>query len=629
MFVWFWQFMRFLAFFFDNIVYGLVAQTYRLILYLANLDLITNNDILQGLISRVYLILGIFMLFKVGFSFLQYLIDPNSFSDNAKGFGKLLTNVMVSLFLLVMTPFIFTELYKLQAIVVESDVIPTLILGQKMNANNVASNLTPDEQMEEVARDVQFAMFSAFYKINTGSGGIESCDPAVTGKINSNILGSTDMVLSTTCFDEVYKGIGDETRAHGGKVSDFFPYEGTDSTTGATVAKDERKFASLGNLLFWHKDGADDMDFVINYTPIISTIVGGYLLFLLLAFCMEIAARAIKLMFLQAVAPIAIISYIDPKESFSQGKLHNWAAETLKTFFSLFLRLALMFLALKLITMFTNMLFFKGGFDYYNGAQPDGGFHIFIFVFLVLGIFTFVKQVPQLIEGIFGIKGAGNFTMNPFKALGENAGVGAILGATVGAGATAISSTATAIANDRNPLMAAKSGLTGAAVGAVRGGRGGFGKNIGDSIKSGTHSGGISARNMLMRRDLGIDYLRHPIKSVGKSVGMKADQFLDRTGGPDLYQMQHAEVQRLDSFAEKAQKLRNDIESNAAGSDAVYEGETYESYLRNLQAAEWKVEQDNKNGKPITYDGQTFASYAEAKEAIDSRRKKAYSDYYT
>ena len=60
---------------------------------MANLDLVSHNSVMHDLVGRIYLLLGIFMLFKVAFSMIQYLIDPNSFSDSAKGFGKLVTNL--------------------------------------------------------------------------------------------------------------------------------------------------------------------------------------------------------------------------------------------------------------------------------------------------------------------------------------------------------------------------------------------------------------------------------------------------------------------------------------------------------------------------------------------------------
>lgn len=59
--------LRSISFFFDNIVYGLISLCYELLLYLSNVDLFTSNDFIGSLVNRIYVLLGIFMLFKVSF----------------------------------------------------------------------------------------------------------------------------------------------------------------------------------------------------------------------------------------------------------------------------------------------------------------------------------------------------------------------------------------------------------------------------------------------------------------------------------------------------------------------------------------------------------------------------------
>ena len=50
------QQIRQVLFFLDNAVYSLMSKVYELILYLSNVNLVDNNPILDGLISRIYLI---------------------------------------------------------------------------------------------------------------------------------------------------------------------------------------------------------------------------------------------------------------------------------------------------------------------------------------------------------------------------------------------------------------------------------------------------------------------------------------------------------------------------------------------------------------------------------------------
>ena len=80
---------RSFMFFFDNIVYSIIPIIYRLFIYLSQIDIFSSDAGLGDLMGQIYALLGIFMLFKISFSILQYIIDPNAFSDNSKGFGKI------------------------------------------------------------------------------------------------------------------------------------------------------------------------------------------------------------------------------------------------------------------------------------------------------------------------------------------------------------------------------------------------------------------------------------------------------------------------------------------------------------------------------------------------------------
>ena len=104
---------RTLMFFLDNIVYGLIPTIYKLFVYLANLNLYGNDsgNPIQSIVGHIYVLLGIFMLFKVSFSLLQYIVDPSSFRDSSKGMGKLVTNVLVAMVFISKCPFYFRKGY--------------------------------------------------------------------------------------------------------------------------------------------------------------------------------------------------------------------------------------------------------------------------------------------------------------------------------------------------------------------------------------------------------------------------------------------------------------------------------------------------------------------------------------
>ena len=436
-----WDIVRSLLFFIDNIVYNLIPVIYKLFIYLSKLNLMDASGELSNLVNRVYTLLGIFMLFKVSFSLLQYMVDPNAFSDSSKGIGKLITNVLVAMVLLVSVPTIFSKAIELQSAIVESNAIGQLIMGQANGENSIISDgKINTENVESMAKDVQFLMFGAFYSLNTSSEDFSSCR---TGNSDDNsnaaIFGTRDMALKEGCLEQVSKAIAnyDNASANGVTIKDFFKYAEDDGTV-----KDERKFEHFEKLVSWrNSDGA----YNINYMPLISTACGIYVVILLLSFTIDIATRSIKLCFLQMVAPIAIVSYIDPKETIHQGKLHNWVSQCGKPYGSLFLRLATVFFTMFLDSAVASSVFAAAdekGLKSQIISAGGSDYSIWIYLFLIIGIFMFAKQVPNMIESIFGIKG-GDMQLNPFKNAGM-LGLGGVAGA---AGGLALGSIGNTYAN--------------------------------------------------------------------------------------------------------------------------------------------------------------------------------------
>lgn len=412
----------------DNVVYSLIPLLYKMILYLSNIDLYRNNQTLVALSNRVYILVGVFMLFKLSFSMIRYIADPNSFSDSSKGFTGLVKNVIISLVLLVSIPYLFNMAYQIQGDIISSNVIPNFILGTSGDLNM--------EDFESSAKDVQFIMFSPFFTVNPNAGGdFGYCAPETSqdGVVEYplvNVLGSKDMALANDgkCLETIANELDndDNMKSSGIQLTDFFKTEDGDN----------RNFGALGPLVVWRGDNNQS---VINYTPIISTIFGGYLVFLLFSFCFDIGGRAIKLLFLQILSPIAVISSVDPTESSQNSKLKDWGSECLKTFASVFLRLAVIFVIIQIVNVITEFIF-ADKLDvqkFGNMGSPSSFESLFIYIFLVLGSFQAAKSLPGIIEKAFGVKLSGELNLNPFKnsfiAGTFGVGVGALSGGIAGA----------------------------------------------------------------------------------------------------------------------------------------------------------------------------------------------------
>lgn len=574
---------RTLMFFLDNIVYGLIPQIYKLFVYLSQLNLFSGEDNpLQELINRVYVLLGIFMLFKVSFSLLQYIVDPSAFRDSSKGMGKLVTNVLVALVLLVSVPYIFDFAAQLQNIIVQNNVIGQLILGSNMSDEN--GKITPDS-VETMAKDVQFMMFGAFYSLNPA---VTEGDGALFSGCNgtSGVFGSRDMARTEGCLTQLDTEIGgyEDASANDVDLYSFFKYVGETDRDGNKCNNnicDERDFSHFDKLLWWKSDG----EYVINYLPFISTAAGIYVVFLLIVFCVDVAVRVIKLCFLQMIAPIAIVSYIDPKESIGSGKLNSWIKECASTYFSLFLRLAVVFLVIVLISVISTMVLATDstlGQKVNDITGDDIVFNIWIYLFLIIGAFMFAKQVPKMIESIFGIKGSGELSLNPFKSIGNIlttpaiAAGGAAIGGALGAGAANTIAAVSNVKNNwgnnysnfKNNLSTAKGvkgklGVVGSAIspwtgiaagvtsGGLRGAKAGFtGKNMAKGASS-----AIAASNQARyKRDV----------SKEANYGWK-DKVTDKVSGFAGIKNKDAGLGKMDKDIKTIKKQMSDLDMQESG----------------------------------------------------------------
>lgn len=414
--------IRSLAFTFDYVAYTLIGYCYQIILYLSNINL-SNFGGVSSLINRIYILLGIFMLFKLAFSIIQYVVAPDSFTDSGKGFGKLATNVMVSMALLVATPWMFNMLYEVQGYILKSNIVGRLVMG----ATIASSDSISGDKIKSMALDTEFLLYGGFASLNTDV--ITECEGA-------SIMGTTEQVTVNNgkCIEALKTKFESELlKTSDITLYDFFKYK--ENGNIEDKIEDERDFGAFSNIITWQEDSK----YVINYIPFISTLVGGYVAFLLIFYCIDISLRAVKLLFLQMVAPISIISYIDPKESISNSKLANWLKEVFTTWASLFIRLLVIFLVMQLISIIATGVFGDGlsGINFGDSGSPTGLTQMFIYVFLVIGCFQFAKKAPELIEKLFGIKMSGDLHLSAAaKGLGGMALGGALgtIGAATGAG---------------------------------------------------------------------------------------------------------------------------------------------------------------------------------------------------
>ncbi len=380
--------LRFLFAWIDGIVAKVITLVYNLLMDLANLTLYSEN-IVKVIGQRIGILLGIFMLFRLSVSLINYMISPERFSDNKQGGGALIKNIIISLVLLATVNTIFETAYSVQQKIVSSQIIEKIFFGET----------------SQTKMDIGYFLYTGFFTPN----------PEVIP--NCNEMWDPTFDLANSQCNQDLGGIV-ETNA-------------LNSIHDARNNLDMSQIFSNYDVVMANEGGAFKGKLLFNYTPIISTAAGVVTLLIMISFSMELAKRAIKLLFLQIVAPVPIIFNMDT----GKGKdiFQKWYKQCFNTYISVFIRLLAIDFAVFIIVLL------KGEFS--NVFQDKLGVNIFI----IIGCLLFAKEVPKLIEDMLGIKLDG-MSLRPLKKFQDNAlfgkqvsglARGAVAG-TIGIGAGAI-----------------------------------------------------------------------------------------------------------------------------------------------------------------------------------------------
>ncbi len=417
----------------DKVVVWLIENLYNLIFQISSVQIFDNAS-LAAFANRITVILSIFMIFKLSLSFLNYIVNPDAMTDKSKGFSKLIQNIAVALVLLVSYQFLFDKAMELQQKIVDNNTVPKLILGS--SGKNVKNSGV-----------VSFPLFSAFIVPNSD--------------LLAQQQGCRTYFINDGTVPHKRCDIGDYS-----SDAATMPNIGNEPNNQLDYTVENQNTYYLFDYLLRLKNNGQ---FAFDYKFIISTICGAFAALVLLSFCMDVAVRIIKLYFLRLIAPIPIISYIDPIKG--EGIFKKWLSNVGKTYADLFVRLIAIFFAIFIIQQVSAN---AGTLKDFNGNPIDNPF---VIIFIIIGALMFAKQFPKLIQDITGISLDGKMQLNPFKkvseqALGGKAMVAGAAGA-VGAGMAGVTNFghrfASGIKNGQGFKGKVLGGLKGAGKGTLSG----------------------------------------------------------------------------------------------------------------------------------------------------------------
>ena len=244
---------------------------------------------------------------------------------------------------------------------------------------------------------------------------------------------------------------------------------------------------------------------------------------------MDLATRAVKLLFLQIISPIPIISNMDMGKG--QDIFKKWGKECINTYLTVFIRLIAINFAVFMIVLL------KG--DYKSLFTNN----IWLNIFLIIGCLMFAKQVPHLIEEFLGIKLNG-LSLHPLKKFQEQAlfgkqitGVAGGLVAGTGAGLLAAGSNVIAPGAGGRLLGSAAGFTSSFGRGVVSGFKG---QKINKAFSASYNTAMANKQSRKDRKDDDVDWHEMIGSRVAQTMGLHTKSDVIKTINDNLSKIQNA-----------------------------------------------------------------------------------------
>lgn len=355
-----WNAIRALFAHIDMGVFFIFRLATQAIFDLANLTLF-DEKFFNDFADRVYILVGIFMLFRVTIAMLGYLVDPDKISDKSEGLSKIISRTIISICMLAGLPFVWNLLFgkvvnnrSLNDIMIET--IPKIIIGKG------SSKETVTDDAEGIANRITWEVYSVFFHMND-----ENSTPISLSDCDGEDAGFCSISWSADHVNDA------------GGSNDVYNYD---------------------------------------YIPFVGTIIGIVMCIAMVSIAIDVAIRIFKLVILRMIAPIPILGYILPKSK--KGDLFgNWVKTLIMTWADLFIKLGIIYFVLFMI----DEIIFQNTIDLSSlDGLRKGAVIVFIIVGLLFFAKSAPKFVTDLLgikeaPGIMATLGRGAATVAAVSTL--------------------------------------------------------------------------------------------------------------------------------------------------------------------------------------------------------------------
>lgn len=397
----------------DGVAYTLVSLSYRIFLAVSELNLFggqssASQAIYDTFTQRIYLVLSVVMLFVFAYQLILLIVNPDG--DGTKKTTGLLKDLVISIALVVVLPVVFRYMTVFQNHVVKNNTIGAIVLGTAPTSSSTKETAYGDSIGMTILMSFYHPQGTGYNTFFDTLGNLKDRDEAITA-----------------CKEA---GEGDDSQDTCELWMDAL--EKWDSTiTGERL--DIPYAAVTWNLKIFDTLGEDNGTY---YMWIISTGCALLVAWFFVSYAIDLGTRAVKLGFLELIAPIPVMLKIIPsmKKSFE-----TWKGEIIKTYVELFIRLAVIFFVVKLCTLVPDFI----EIIFSDSMQDVNGWILLksvTMVVLILGLLKFAKEAPELFKSIMD-NGGGLFKnldlkpgakrrieSNDYAMKGLSAGAGAVSG---------------------------------------------------------------------------------------------------------------------------------------------------------------------------------------------------------
>lgn len=490
----------------DTWVYSLISSSYKIFMALASARLL-SSDAYTEIANKVYIIVGVGMLFVLAYAILKAIIDPDQLSKGDMAGGKILKSVGIAVVGLIVTPLLFTAAYTVQNKVLEESILSKLFFRTSDSIVDVegVGSVNYDEMITSTGGAVTAtSVWQAFFYPADG------VDPNEI-KADPDIVRQTANLAAAGCAASIATGIITG-------IAGFFTGGVAWVITGAAVLSCAGAVIQSGNADRVEQAVGENGEFTlteayalvssgesfaifqaflepisdgdIKYTWLISTVFGAFVAYAFVTYAIDMGTRAAKLAYYQIIAPIPLILQILPK---SGDKLSKYVKEVGKTFLDVLVRISIVYIIVYIICHLNELFSTVGAL--WSNNELSGIETLIAKALLIVGLVLFAKQAPKMIGDTFGLNTGGALDgLNLMKKLreGEVFTAGHVVGGAIRSG---VQAGANSFVNNKGKrglpgrvLGGIGSGLLYGAAGGISAGR--------DRLKSGKPVGGFGdARN--------------------------------------------------------------------------------------------------------------------------------------